>query len=327
MHRYLAILAMALYGCSGDADKDTTDDIGSAGDDDDDDVCMNSILSQFPEAGSTDVYFKTDVRFTLAVEDPTAVIKLVDAANTEVNGTTAVSGTLVTWSGDDLQPSTEYTATLTYECGDAAVSWTTSEVGGPTTVDLTGGVYGLDVAGGQWVQPAGVGDLLASQLGDTQIFLSVSEVAADTITMLGAIGSGGLQDVCSPTIPFPPADWQDPTFSLQSPLLPLVVAGFTIDIENLDLSGSFAPDGSRIQGGSLKGSIDTRPLGAAFGLSGGDDAVCALVATFGVACEACGDGSGTYCLSVWVDDMGAAKLDTTVVPRTEEEIALDAACQ
>lgn len=321
MHRYLVILTTALFACSGDA-KDTTGDTGG----DEPVGCANSITAQFPEAGSTDVYYKTDVRFTLAAEDPTANIVVADPAGAPVTGTTTVSGTLVTWSGDALQPTTLYTATLSYECGDAEVSWTTSEVGPPTTVDLVGKAYGLDISGGQWVQPAGVGDILASQLGDTQIFLSVTAVGATDITMIGAIGSAGVQDVCSPTIPFPAADWIDPEFSLVSPQLPLVVAGFTINIENLELSGSFAPDGSRLQGGSLKGSIDTRPLGEAFNLGTDENAVCDLVGTFGVPCEDCGAGD-LFCLSVWVDDMGADLLAATVVPVTEDDIALNPDCQ
>ena len=321
MHRYLVILAAALAACSG-SDKDTTGDTGAAGDDDDN-ACTNSITAQFPENGATDVYYKTDVRFTLVAEDPTATVVLTDAAGATVNGSSTSSGLLVTWSGDDLQPSTTYTATLTYECGEASVSWTTSNVGGPTTVDLTGRVYGLDPANGQWVQPQGVGDLLASQLGDTQIFLAVTAVGATDITMIGAIGSANVQDECSPSIAFPPANWTDPYFSLQSDALPLEVSGFTINIENLDLSGAFAPDGSMIAGGSLKGSVDTRPLGEAFGLDGGDNAVCDLVSTFGVPCEDCGNGE-IYCLSVWVDSMNAPYLPSTIVTEiTPEQAAIN----
>jgi hypothetical protein len=323
MHRYLVILAAALFACTGD--KDTTDgDTGPVGDDDDTNPCTNSILAQFPEQGSTDVYVETDVRFTLSEEDTTATISVTDSAGTTVPGTSSVSGTLVTWTSDErLQPTTQYNSTLTYACGDATVTWTTNEIGPATTVELVGQVYGLDVANGEWVQPPGVGDLIASQLGATQIFLSVTNVTETNIEMLGAIGSNAVQDVCSPTIPFPPAAWEDPFFSLESELLPLAVSGFVINIEDLELEGGFAPDGSRIGGGSLKGSVDTRPLVEAFGLEGGETAICDLVATFGVQCLACSDGSGDFCLSVWVDNMGAANLPgTTVIPI--DQAAIDA---
>jgi hypothetical protein len=327
MHRYIVILAAALFACSGD--KDTADDTGVVGDDDDDDdACTNLVTGQFPEQGSTDVFVETDVRFTLTENDPTATITVTDPAGTAVPGTTVVADTLVTWSSDErLQPVTQYTATLDYSCEPATVTWTTNEIGGETTVDLVGQVYGLDVASGEWVQPPGVGDLIASQLGATQIFLSVTNVTETNIEMLGAIGSNAAQDVCTPTIPFPPAAWEDPFFSLEDDLLPLDVSGFVINIEDLQLSGGFAPDGSRIGGGSLKGAVDTRPLGEAFGLGTGENAVCELVATFGVACDECSDGSGPYCLSVWVDNIAALNLPTTtVVTVTEDDIAANPDC-
>lgn len=328
MHRYLVILMAALAGCSG-SDKDTDADNTGAGDDDDDTKqCTNSILTSFPEQGETDVYYKTDVRFSLVEADPAASIKVTDGNGAEVTGQTTVSDKVVTWSGDDLQPSTQYTATLSYTCGEAPVTWTTSNVGGPVAGDLTNRTYALDVATGEWVQPAGVGDLLASQLGDTQIFLGVTEVAGTSITMQGAIGSAGTQDLCSPTIPFPAASWENPYFSLQADQLPLDVSGIVINIDDLDLSGAFAPDGTRIQGGSLKGAVDTRPLGEAFDLGTAPEAVCDLVATFGVACAECSDGTGPYCLEVWVDNINAAELPgTTITPREAADIEADPNCQ
>ncbi|MEQ1500810.1 MAG: Ig-like domain-containing protein [Myxococcota bacterium] len=325
MTRYLASLAAAmLIACGGDS-SDTKDTGGTAGDDDDD-ACGNSISKQFPTDGDTDVFYKTDVRFTLAVEDATAVIAVTDGSGAEIPGTTDVVGTLVVWTGDDLTPSTAYTATLTYACGSAAVSWTTSDVGGPVAGDLTSKVFALDLASGDWVNPAGVGDLLASQLGETQIFVTPTAITADQITMLGGIGEAGVQDFCSPTIPFPPADWIDPYFELQSDLLPLVVAGLTINIEDLSLSGAFASDGSRIQGAALAGSIDTRPLAGIFD-STDPNAVCDLVATFQVACEACSDGSGDFCLSVYVDAIEAANLPGVVLEEiTDAEIEQNPDC-
>lgn len=320
MTRFTAMFATTMMvACSGGG-KDTTgpDDTGTPP------ACSNSISAQFPDNGNTDVYYKTDVRFTLAEEDATATIVMTDSAGAEVSGTTTVEGKIVTWSGDDFAPLTTYTATLNYACGAPSVSWTTSDVGGPTEVPIVDRVFALDLASGEWVRPAGVGDLLATQLGDTQIFVTPTETPAATITMTGAIGSQNTQDLCSPTIPFPPANWSDPYFELESDLLPLVVAGLTIEIEDMSLSGAYAPDASRIQGASLRGSIDTRPLGEAFDLGTTDDAVCGLVNTFGVQCEACSDGSGNYCLTVWVDNIEADYVPGLVIQeRTQADIDAD----
>jgi hypothetical protein len=327
MRRYLAILALAaLTACGGD--KETT----PTGDDDDDTTtgCSNLLLGQFPEDGDADVYYRTDVRFTLTTEDQGASITVADDGGTEVPGTTSVIGTLVNWTADEpLDPVTSYTSTISWECGEASVSWTTSEVGSPTEVDLTGKTYALDLTSGEFVEPPGVGDLLASQLGDVEILVGVESVDAGTVQMLGAEGDGaGNQNLCSPTIPFPGANYDDPYFSLISPLLPLDIQGFQIDVENLTLTGAFAPDGSRIQGTVLKGDIDTRPLVELVSPGGGDDAVCVLVGTFGVSCLECSDNSGPYCLSLWVDNIAADEVPgTTLVNRIQDDIDADPTCQ
>jgi hypothetical protein len=333
MTRYLAILAAAtMMACSG-ADKGTGDTGAPPGDDDDDDDvtgCENTATPEFPTQGDADVYYRSSVRFALATADPAATITVSDAGGTEVPGTTTSTDLTVSWSPTDtLTPSTEYTAALSFECGESTVSFTTSSTGLPTDIDPTGSVYALDVANGQWLEPVGVGTILASQLGDTQIFVSVDEVAPTSITMLGAIGSGNAQDLCSPTIPFPPAVYADPYFELQSPLLPLVVAGFVIEIQDLDMSGAISPSADRIQGASLAGSVDTRPLGAAFDLGTEPGAVCEFVATFNVECEPCGgDAAQPYCLSVLVENIGApAVAGLTLEPREEADIAADPDCQ
>lgn len=341
------LAALALAGCTGGSDptKDSedTDPVGDdddvtgddddiTGDDDDDDntptgPCENQVTDAFPEDGQTGAYFLAEVRFSLAVEEPGATITVTDSSGAEIAGTTTVEGTLVSWQGDPRDPLTTYTAQIDYVCGAEVATWTTSDAGAPLTVDVVGDTFALDIAAGEWVEPAGVGALLASQIGDTQILMSPSAIAGSSIEAIVAIGSANAQDLCSPTIDLPPASWQDPTFSLSTPLLPLSVSGFTILIEDVELSGSFAPDGSRIEGGLLSGLVDTRPLGEVFGLGTGYDAVCDLVSAFGVSCITCSDGSGDYCLSLLVDNVSAPLLPaTTLVERTEDDILADPSC-
>ncbi len=328
MKRYLAILAAAmLVACGGDKDGTTPTDTDTNAGDDDDDACSNSILAQFPENGDTDVYYRTDVRFTLAATDDAASISVTDAAGTEVSGSTSVDGTVVSWMGGPLMPDTDYNVTLSYACGDATVAWKTSSTGAEAD-DVTSKVYNLDLTSGEFVQPPGVGDLLATQLDGVQVLIMATSVGAQ-IEMLGALGDGaGNQDLCTESIPFPAAVYTNPYFELSSPLLPLSIAGFTVEIEDLELSGAFSPSGDRIQGAVLKGKIDTRPLVELIAPGGGDSAVCDLVGTFGVSCETCG-GGGDYCLSLWVADIQADELigSSPLVLRTAADIAADQTCK
>jgi hypothetical protein len=323
MTRYLSILAMTtLVACGGDKDGEDT----GAGDTD---VvqCANSIASQIPAAESTDVYYKSDIRVTLAAEDPDATIVVTDASGAEISGSTTVDGTTLVWTGDDFAPSSTVTVTVNYECGETPYTLTTSDVGTPTTVDLIGKVYSLDLTTGVWLEPENVGAILGTFLEDTEIFVTPTAIAGGQITMLGGIGAGGVQDLCSPTIPFPAANWTDPYFELTAPQLTLDVAGVVVNIDDLDLSGAFASDGSRIQGTVLKGSIDTRPLVPLLAEGGADDAVCVLAGTLGVSCLECGDGSGPFCLSVWVDNIAAGEVaGGTLVPRVQADIDADPSC-
>jgi len=330
MTRNVTVLAAAfLVACSGSKDTNTNE-TGSPTDTTDTNQCSNSVTARFPASGDEDVYYRTPIRFTLTAEEDDATVAVTDASGAAVSGSTTVEGTLVSWTGDDgFAPSTAYTAVLTYSCGDDTIAFTTSTTGAPVGdgSSLVGNVYALDIADGQWVQPPGVGGLLASQLGDTQILVSPQDVTAADITMIGGIGSAGAQDECSPTIPFPAANFSDPFFSIDAPELPLSIAGITINIKNLSLSGAFAPDGSRIQGATLGGQVDTSALGAAFGLGTDPDSVCQLVSTFGVSCEDCPDGSGTYCLTVYVDNVGADKVaGGTLVEITQDDIDANPNC-
>jgi len=324
MTRYLSILAMAtLVACGGDKDGEDT----GADTDTPEPQCANSVATQVPAAESTDVYYKSDIRVTLAAADPNATIVVTDASGAEIAGSTEVDDKLLTWTGDDFAPSSTITVTVNYECDPVSYTLTTSDVGTPVgSTDLTGNVYSLDLTTGVWLEPENVGAILGTFLEDTQIFVRPTEVTPNQITMIGGIGAGGVQDLCSPTIPFPAADWTDPYFELTAPSLVLDVADVVVNIEDLELSGAFAPDGSRIQGTVMKGSIDTRALVDLVAEGGEDDAVCVLAGTLGVSCLECSDGSGPFCLSVWVDNITAEGISGSLVERTDADIAADPAC-
>ena len=140
------------------------------------------------------------------------------------------------------------------------------------------------------------------------MLFGVTSVEATTIPMIGAVGANGEQDVCVPTLDFPvDPSWDNPYWEVNSPSLSISVDEFVIDVTDVTIAGAFSADGSTIQGGVLKGVIDTRPLVDAISPGGGDSAVCDIVVALGVSCVPCGDGS-PYCLELWVTDIEAVKL-------------------
>lgn len=325
-----AVIALtALVACK---DGGETGDTGPA-------PCTNSV-TPYPADGETQAYFRTTVEAKLQVADATATLALADAAGTAVAGTSTVTANKVVFAPTaSLSPETVYNATLTYECGVVEWSFTTSEVGAAVTGDVAGEVYALDLASGRFVHPEGVGDLIGQFL-TTQVLVTVSaqDTTANTIDMLGAIAVDGetpiVQDMCTETIPFPTADFSgNPFWEIDGSgtTTMINVAGYSVGIDDLQLSGAFAPDASYIAGARLAGSLDTYPLATivdATCIDGSSDypacleAVCDLAAVIG-GCEACGDGSGNHCLSLDVDNISAEGVGGTLVERTVPDLCAD----
>jgi hypothetical protein len=315
-----------MAACSDSADKDVEDT--SIGED-----CDNGIVSISPADAASNVYYRSDVTVLFEASDENATV-VVSTGGTEVNGSATWDGDTMTWSADaPLDASTTYDVAISYECGTPATSFTTSEVGSAAdSADIADRTYVLDLAGGNFVQPAGVGPLLQTQLA-VDILIGVTGVSDTEVYMMGAIGVEGAnppeQDTCEETIDFPTAaDFSaNPFFSVGPDTTTLSVQGMDITIDDLLISGAFAPDGSYIAGATLAGAVDTRPLVGLIDPEGSDDTICDLVATFGVACEPCSDGSGDYCLTLLVNDISAEELiGTSLISRNADDIAADATC-
>lgn len=337
MTRFALVLgALALIGCSGSKDEGSGDTAGTttggtaggAGG-----GCANSILSELPANGAADAYYRTSVYVTLATAEADATITMTDSAGGEVAGSSTAEGNVITFSPSaPLTPGETYNSTLNWSCGPTESSWSV-DPGVGDSVDSAGLVsraYSLDLSSGNFVQPPGVGDLLGSLL-EFSLFVGVTAADDTSVSMIGALSddSGTAQDLCSETIDFPvSADFtENPFFVIESDSLPIEVEGFEVVIDDLTLSGAFAADSSSVEGVVLAGKIDTRPLVDLVSPGGDDNAVCVLVSTFNVSCEACSDGSGDFCLSVYVDNMSAMEqAGLTIEPRSAEDIAADPSC-
>lgn len=326
MLRNICFLSCFLMAACADT-TDDTDDTDSGNE------CENGISSQSPAIDATNAYYQADVTVTFNAAEETATL-VVSSAGTEVAGSTAWAGDVLVWTGTDaLLPSTTYDVTVDYACGSPTWSFTTSEVGTPAeAASLTGRTYVLDLAGGNFVEPAGVGPLLQSQL-TVDILIGVTNATDSAVEMMGAIGADGVsppeQDICEETIDFPTAaDFsENPFFSVGPDTTTLSVQGMDIVVDDLEISGSFSPDGSYIAGATMAGAVDTRPLVGLIDPEGAESTICDLVATFGVPCEPCSDGTGDFCLTLLVTEMAAEELaGTSLVSRNADDIAADTSC-
>lgn len=300
---------LLITGCDGG--KDTADSA--------DEACGVSVTT-FPLQGAVSAYYRSDIEFKLTKPDSTAEI------STDIPGSQEVSadGLTVYWRlSAPLAPSTTYTASLTYCTGTVELSFTTSALGTaiPDATTLQGRTYLLNLADARITEPPGIGALLSSELDGVAIYTGITDVdaTAKTITVVGGLGRDGAatptQEYCDPTIDFPVADFSgSPHFEISGEgATPITVAGTTVYIENLNISGDFAADLSYFGGGVLAGTIDTRPLDFEFGDEVGF--ICNTAAALGVVCAPCGDGE-PFCLSLVADSIDAqlvADLELVVI--------------
>lgn len=301
----LFIPLLAIVGCGKDGGgKDTGGGENGGGD-----TCTTQVTSSNPTDGAQDFAFNDTIDFILSAPDSTATI------TTDIPGSQSVSsdGLTVSWvPSPALDAKTSYSATLDWCGGSKTISFMTSDLGGSVDESvLTGKAYNLALAEADIVEPAGVGSLLSSYL-TTPIYIGVTSVGSGKIQMIGAIGVEGAttpaQDYCTQSIDFPEADFTNPSFSVGPEDSTFAIAGFEITIQDLSITGVFAPDGSYFGAGTLAGSIDARDIAEAFpDLGYTADQLCELLVNFNAACETCTDGSN-YCLSLVAENITAEEL-------------------
>lgn len=326
---------VSVIGCSdkGDDSGSPTGD-GGAGDGGTG-SCEVEVDASFPVDGTPDAYYRTTIEFELSDPDPegTPTVTVVDGSGATVAGTTTLNedGDVVIFTPDaPLSAATTFTATLDWCAGTYPITFTTSSLGGSLTSDLVGKSYVVDLTAADFVEPAGVADLLLGSL-ENSILLGV-QATSPNLQMIGAISvdAGTDQDLCTETIPFPAADFsQSPYFEVGPEDTTISVAGYNIEILQLEVTGTFAADGSYFGGGTLSGELDARLLAPLVGELLGTkdpDEICGVVAGFGVSCEVCSSDGQPYCLAVYVRDITANELGATIVERSTADIAGDPSC-
>ena len=303
------LIAAALLACSGDKNGDSGDI--NAG------LCDIIIDSTYPASGAGDFYIRDVIEFELSDDDATATAVLKDASGADVAGTSAVDGDTVTFTPSAaLTPSSSYTAELTY-CGSAdpvSVAFSTSGLGEALADDITGNTYAVDLSSGNFVQPAGVGELIGGLL-ENDILIGIKSVDGDSMGIRGALSVEGssAQDYCTETLEeFPDADFSAaPYFEIPQGDVTISVAGITATIQGLSVSGTFGVDADGNEyfgGGELMGQLDARELVDVVAEAGLDaesaDDICNLLLGFGVQCVACSDGE-PYCATLEVNRLAA----------------------
>lgn len=326
----LSIFLSSLFvACIGEknADTGTIGDTSSAG-------CGVTIDDTYPAAGSTDMYYRGTMVFELSDDDPTASLSLIASDGTDVAGELTVDGdTLHFAPSAPLASSTTYKAVLNY-CGSpdpVEVEFTTSALG--AAIDggneaLLGKTYALDLSSGNFVEPAGVGDLIGGLL-ENNILIGVTSVDGGQLVVRGAISEAGNtnQDMCTETLEdFPTADFSEsPFFEINAPSgISLSIQDTDVSLDSIRVAGTFAQDGTYFGGAELEAELDVAKLAPLLAdLIESDDPAeaCALLLGFGVTCEECSQTGDPYCITLQVNQLSALETGAELTQVTADDVA------
>jgi hypothetical protein len=300
--RFSSALAFVLVGvgCTGD-DSDTGVDEPAP-------TCAVRLVETEPVEAAVDAYIRGTVEFELTDADPFATIVMDGVAGTV--STRGSRGQVVVFTPDaPLTPRTSYTATLSWCGGTESLSFTTSDAGLPLEEDtsaLAGRVYSVPFRSGRIVEPDGAAGVLGQYLTQTDL-LRVDSASGGTLQVTNALARNlsdpPEQDWCVPTEAFEPADFTGaPTFTLHAERVRMLLAGVVVELQGLEVSGTFLPDGRSMAGGEVRYIMDMRPLAPMVDPTD-PGSVCAAAAQFDEVCEPCPDSGEPYCLRFHLDQL------------------------
>jgi len=318
----LFVLSLSI-ACSGEdpskpgtIDEELPDDTGGDGGDggggDGVTDCTVGLSSISPASGSSDISYRAELVavFESDVRDLGPVFSLTDSAGASVP---------VNFSFDDtglvaaVTPASGALGALeTYTFGAAVCNnqlqtqFTTALYGGPLEVEpaaLVGNTYHFDLGGAEYLEPEGLGGVLATFLTDP-LLIGIADASATALTIQGTQGrlnvdTGAITQRSGFDVwDFGSASFTDQPYFESAPAdISINYSGAEIPMYDFKLSGTFAPDGSSIGFATASGIGDSRNMGPLVGLGSDPSAVCDLAAGFGVTCEACPDG-GRYCVRI-----------------------------
>jgi hypothetical protein len=276
--------------------------------------CAHQLVLTEPAANDSAWYWLDPLTVYVETEDQAAYdVQLVNNVDVSVPSKVVWSENLsftVTPLTGSLEANMDYRLIVTDCAAVHEVPFRTSAFGepfvnGPTA--LIGHTYNLDLVNANWVEPGGLGALLALYF-TTPVLMGVQYADFETLDFLAAPGlvspfGGLIQDITMSSWDFPATDFHDaPYFSAQTNEVVFEYEGEEVPVADFNFSGTISGDMRSIGGGVITGTADTRNMGAFVGAPGDEDAMCETASSLGVACIPCNDGQ-PYCLAMEVRDV------------------------
>jgi hypothetical protein len=311
-----ALFAILVAACVNDAPSGPTS--GPVVDTDAVD-CLPNVTSTDPVHGATDVHKSTPIELTFSARPEQKVDHRLACDGKRLASTRAWDDDVVTVSSEDVHSRSECTLEVDHRCGPTTVDYTTAALPAVST-ECMDGLYHIDLSGGRFVEPAGLGPLIQQQLSSDVLIQVSSADSTDGSLLIGYTTSTGqlTQDLCIATSPLQLSDTTDnPYFSVEALPLPiedLFYEGSTF--MEFELSGAFDEECADIVEMNVSGIFDFRE----------EPDTCDILATLGLDCVACPTGQ-IACVDLNVDQLEATRLDAAPLTEvTQADVANNPDC-
>lgn len=216
---------------------------------------------------------------------------------------------LVGCGGLGLVPTETDGSTVEAGAGD-----TVGSEAAPVDVPLLAHTWSVDLAAVTWAEPPGISSIVAMSSSSHILFNVVAETS-DSLTFAVALAAAdGGQNPCERVIDLPPAQWDNPRWTIADSDLPLSVGGGSVEIKDTRFTAVVSENAQTWTDGSLEGTLDARELEPSLGA---DIDVCQLISSMGGACVPCSDGAAS-CFDVVVEDLAATTVNSSFNPDVDD---------
>lgn len=195
--------------------------------------------------------------------------------------------------------------------------------------EIVGNDYHVDLTSATFTEPPGVGGIIGQYLGEVHLAFHVTALDGDSgdaevfSTLVEPDGDAYVQDLCMATHDLSDdAVWAPPFIEMTFNEWIIAVEGNECTVDGMLTSFAFPAGGVELAAGTLEGELNTLCLDEMIDPGADPGAACDLLASLGIECIDCADGSGPFCLFIAAEDIGGDIAEVTGAdPETGEATA------
>ena len=208
--------------------------------------------------------------------------------------------------------------TGTLDDDDDDVAGDDDDIVGASEEEIEGNDYHVDLTSANFTEPPGVGGIIGQYLGEVHLAFHVTSLdggsgAAEVYsTLVSPDGDVYIQDLCMATHDLSEdALWAPPYLDMTFNEWVIAIEGNECTVDGMLTSFAMVDAGEALGAGTLEGELNTLCLDDMIDPGADPGAACDLLASLGISCIECGDGSGPFCLYIAADHIQGDRADVT----------------